>query len=459
VSSDEQFSLTTRIARPAGEVFAWHERPGALQRLCPPWETIEVGASTNGIHDGAIVAVRTKVGPLWLNWKIEHRGYVHGCQFRDVQLSGPFAHWEHLHRFVPDGPDACYLTDEISFRLPGGKLGRMLGREYAQRQLSRLFAWRHATTKSDLERHQIMRAEDVRRIVIAGASGVVGRALVPFLRTQGHEVVRLVRRSATSADEVYWNPAVGELDLARIGNVDAIINLSGENVGAGRWTAARRDAIMRSRVNATRTLVGAMQRAQSSHPVFISASAVGFYGDRGNEILTEGSGVGGGFLAEVCLAWEKEAEFARRAGVRTVMPRLGVVLTPAGGALAKLLPLFRAGLGGRVGTGDQWMSWVGIDDAIEGIYHALMRPDFEGAMNLSAPMPVTNREFTAVLARVLHRPTLLPVPRLALQAVFGEMAEGTLLASGRAIPEKLGGSGFRFRHPDLEGALQHVLGK
>jgi uncharacterized protein (TIGR01777 family) len=420
---------------------------------------MEVGASTNGIHSGAIATVRTKVGPLWLNWKVEHRDYVQGRQFRDIQLSGPFARWEHLHQIVPDGPDACYLTDEISFRLPGGKLGRAIASRCAQRQLSRLFAWRHATTKSDLERHQIIRAENVRRIVIAGASGVIGRALVPFLRTQGHEVVRLVRRSATSADEVYWNPASGELDLTRIGNVDAIVNLSGENVGGGRWTAARRDAILRSRVDATRTLVRAIQRAQSSHAVFISASAVGFYGDRGNEILTERSEGGMGFLAEVCLAWEKAAEFARRAGIRTVIPRLGVVLTPSGGALAKLLPLFRAGLGGRVGTGNQWMSWVGIDDAIEGIYHALMGPEIDGAMNLSAPMPVTNREFTEVLARVLRRTAILPVPRVALRAVFGEMADGTLLASGRAIPEKLTASDYRFRHPDLDGALRHVLGK
>lgn len=459
MSSDQQFSLTTRIERPADVVFAWHERPGALERLCPPWERVEVGASSKGLHDGAVVTVRTKVGPLWLEWKVEHRDYVQGRQFRDVQLSGPFAHWEHLHRMVPDGSDACYLTDQISFRLPGGKLGRAIGGGYTHRQLSRLFAWRHSTTQSDLERHSPTHGADLRRIVVAGASGMIGRALVPFLRTQGHSVVRLVRRPASHEDELYWNPGSGELDLSGIGAVDAVINLSGENVGAGRWTATRRDAILRSRVDATRTLVGVVQRMAPKPAVFISASAIGFYGDRGDEILTELSSNGRGFLAEVCLAWETQAELARKAGVRTVLPRLGVVLTPAGGALAKLLPVFRAGVGGRIGNGNQWMNWVGIDDAIDGIYHALTCPEVEGPMNLSAPEAVTNREFTAVLARVLGRPAVLPVPRAALRAVFGEMADATILASGRAAPERLSASGYRFRHAGLEAALRHVLGR
>jgi uncharacterized protein (TIGR01777 family) len=459
VSSDQHFSLTTRIARSADEVFAWHEQPGALERLCPPWEKIEVGASSNGIHDGAIVSVRTKLGPVWFNWKVEHRDYVQGRQFRDVQLSGPFARWEHLHRIDPDGPDACQLTDEITFRLPGGKLGRPIAGGCAHRQLSRLFAWRHATTKSDLERQPRYDRTGVRRIVIAGASGLIGQTLVPFLRTQGHSVVQLVRRPVKREDELYWNPGSGELDLGRIDHVDAIINLSGENVGGGRWTAAKREAIFRSRVDATRTLVDAIKQMQPRPSVFVSVSAVGFYGDRGDEILTEHSGIGRGFLAEVCLAWETHAEVARTFGVRTVMPRLGVVLTPAGGALAKLLPVFRAGLGGRVGGGKQWMSWIGIDDAIDGIHHAVLCPEAEGPMNLTSPNLVTNREFTAVLARVLRRPAVLPVPCVVLRAVFGKMADEAVLTSGRAVPGKLNALGYRFRHPELETALRHVLGR
>jgi uncharacterized protein (TIGR01777 family) len=459
VSADEHFSQTTRIARPASEVFAWHAQPAALDRLCPPWEKVEVTESSNGIQNGAMVVVRNKVGPWWLNWKVEHRDYEPGRQFRDVQIDGPFARWEHLHRFEADGDKACWLTDEIAYRLPAGALGHAMGSGFVRRELARLFAWRHATTKADLELTSFGPARAAQRILIAGASGVIGRTLVPFLLTQGHSVVRLVRRSPKTADEVYWNPGVGELASAALENVDAVINLSGENVAGGRWTEARRGAIFRSRVDSTRTLVGAIQRLQRKPAVMVSASAVGFYGDGGDETLTEQSEIGTGFLPEVCLAWETHAEVARKAGVRTALVRFGVVLTPAGGALAKLLPVFRAGVGGRIGNGHQWMSWISIDDVVGGIYHALMRQDLDGPVNVVAPGAVTNREFTDTLARVLRRPAIMPVPAVVLRTVFGEMADATLLSSQRAVPERLLATGYSFRHPGLETALRHVLGR
>ncbi|HTO02557.1 MAG TPA: TIGR01777 family oxidoreductase, partial [Opitutus sp.] len=437
MSSDEHFSFTTRIARPASAVFAWHAQPAALDRLCPPWEKVEVTESSKGIQNGAVVAVRNKVGPWWLNWTVEHRDYEAGRQFRDVQLSGPFARWEHLHRFEPDGENACRLTDEITYRLPAGGVGRAMGSGLVRRELSRLFTWRHATTKADLELSSPAPARAGQRILIAGASGVIGRTLIPFLRTQGHRIVRLVRRPARQSDEVYWNPEVGELGEMALEGIDAVINLSGENVAGGRWTEARRGAIFRSRVDSTRTLVGAIQRLQRKPAVLVSASAVGYYGDCGDEVLTEQSEIGTGFLPEVCLAWETHAEVARKAGVRTALVRFGVVLTPAGGALAKLLPVFRAGAGGPIGNGRQWMSWISIDDVVGGIYHALMRRELDGPVNVVVPGAVTNREFTKTLARVLRRPAILPVPSPVLRAVFGEMADATLLSSQRAVPERL----------------------
>ncbi|MSU73094.1 MAG: TIGR01777 family protein [Opitutus sp.] len=455
----ETFSLTTRIARPAAEVFAWHERAGALARLCPPWERVEIVAATGGVRDGARVTVRNKFGPLWLNWRMEHRDYVAGRQFRDVQLSGPFAAWEHLHRVEPDEAGACRLTDEISYRLPGGALGRAVAGGFVRRELQRLFHWRHAVTKADVElaaQYQRMRA---RRVLIAGASGLVGRTLVAFLQTQGHSVVRLVRREATGEGEVAWNPATGELDPGAIEGVDAIVNLSGENVGAGRWTAARREAILRSRVDATRTLVVALQKLRRKPEVFVSASAVGFYGEGGEEVLDEKSPIGLGFLPGICLAWETHAEGAARAGVRTVLMRFGVVLTPAGGALAKMLPVFRAGLGGRIGTEHQWMSWISADDAVGALHHAIVEPRCRGPMNVVAPEAVTNRTFAATLGRVLRRPAIFPVPAVALRALFGEMADGTLLASTRVHPRRLVGTGYVYRQPTLEGALRHTLGE
>lgn len=282
---------------------------------------------------------------------------------------------------------------------------------------------------------------------------------MPALRNAGHEVGWLVRRAKTAgaSDEIAWNPAAGELDDARFAGAEAVVNLAGENVGAGRWTASRRAQILRSRVEATRTLVAAMGRMVRKPAVLVNASAVGFYGDRGDEVLTEASGMGRGFLPEVCRAWEREADATGALGVRVAKLRFGVVLSAQGGALPKLLPLFRLGLGGRLGHGRQWMSWIGIDDAVGAILHALQDGRAAGPINVVAPGAVTNADFTATLARVLHRPAILPAPAWALRLALGQMADGALLASGRAVPEVLRKTGFQFRHATLEGEIENCV--
>jgi len=297
------------------------------------------------------------------------------------------------------------------------------------------------------------------RVVIAGASGLIGSALAAALEREGRTVVRLVRRAAVGPGEVTWDPAAGRLDAGALEGAEAVVNLAGENVGSRLWTAARRDAIWRSRVEATRTLVMAMQRAQRKPEVFLSASAVGFYGDRGEEVLAEDAAVGHGFLPEVCLAWETHAEGAARVGVRTALLRFGVVLASAGGALARLRPLFRLGLGGRLGHGRQWMSWIGIDDAVGALGHALAQPACRGPLNVVAPQPATNAEFTATLARVLGRAAWLPVPAFALRAALGRMADEMLLASARVVPRRLEETGYTFRTPSLEAALRAAAGR
>lgn len=295
------------------------------------------------------------------------------------------------------------------------------------------------------------------RVAIAGASGLLGRALTASLSRQGVRVSRLVRHVAGGPDEITWDPAAHRLDPAALEGIDAVVNLSGENVGAGRWTARRRKAILQSRLDATRTLAEAIGELRRRPSVLVNASAVGFYGDRGDESVAEGAPRGGGFLADVCAAWEAEALTMGRLGVRVTCLRFGVVLAADGGALPKLLPVFRLGLGGRVGSGRQWMSWIALADAIGAIEHALVTPSCVGAVNAVAPQAITNAGFTATLGRVLRRPTLLPVPAWVLRVVFGEMADGTLLASTRAVPERLRTSGFSFRFPLLEDALRHVL--
>ncbi len=293
--------------------------------------------------------------------------------------------------------------------------------------------------------------------VVAGASGLVGRALGAALVREGWIVRRLVRRTPVAPGEFAWDPAAGTVDAAALAGAHAVINLAGENIAAGRWTAARRERILRSRVEATRTLVGALQRMATKPAVLLNASAVGIYGDRGDEVLTERSGMGVGFLTEVTLAWETHAEGAARAGVRTVLLRFGMVLAADGGALGKMLPLFRLGLGGPLGRGTQWMSWIGIDDAVGAMLHALRDERATGALNLVAPTPVTNADFTAALGRAVRRPAVLPAPAWALRAVFGAMADEMLLASTRVAPRELERLGYRFRHPTIDAALAAVL--
>jgi uncharacterized protein (TIGR01777 family) len=349
--------------------------------------------------------------------------------------------------------ESSFATCSWPDRLPGGSIFIVL----QAKDLG--LAWRQRRTKCDIELASQYGRVQPMRILVAGASGLVGRSLVPFLTTQGHTVVKLVRRRTEEAGTVYWNPATGELDAKLLGRIDAVVNLSGENVGAGRWTAERRTAILRSRIDTTKTLVTTMAKLERKPAVFVNASAVGFYGERGDEELTEESLIGHGFLPEVCLVWETHAEGAARAGIRTALLRFGVVLSPAGGALEKLLPVFRLGLGGRVGTGRQWMSWVGLDDAVGAIYHALVESRCSGPVNVVAPQSVTNAHFTETLGRVLGRPALLPVPAGILRVIFGKMADATLLASTRAIPASLLGSGYVFRHPTLEAALRSDLGR
>jgi uncharacterized protein (TIGR01777 family) len=453
------FSRTTQIACPAETLFAWHERPGALERLCPPWETVRIVSASGGIRNGARVVVRQKWGPVSFRWVVEHRGYIAGREFRDAQISGPFAEWEHVHRIDPIGESTCTLTDEITYRLPGGRAGRFFGGPMVRRRLAQLFAWRHAVTKADLEQEQKLGAHPSQRVLIAGASGLVGNALIPFLTTKGYSVLRLVRRAPRSSDEVFWDPRAGELAEHAIAGVDVVINLSGENLSAGRWTAKRREEILRSRVNATQTLVNAMQRLSKRPKVFVSASAVGFYGDRHDQPVDEQSEIGRGFLPEVCSAWEDRARAAEVLGVRTVLGRFGVVLTPAGGALAKLLPVFRLGLGGSLGNGKQWMSWITIDDLLGGLFHAINTTSCTGPLNLVSPQPVTNRDFARTLGRVFGRPAWTAVPAFVLRTALGEMADEMLLSGARVLPEKLISSGYDFRQAMLDHALRHVLGK
>jgi uncharacterized protein (TIGR01777 family) len=297
------------------------------------------------------------------------------------------------------------------------------------------------------------------RVAITGASGLVGGGLVPFLTAGGHEVLRLVRRTPKGTDEARWDPEAGEIDAAALEGTDAVVHLAGENIAAGRWTEARKVLLRSSRLGPTRLLAETLAGLKKKPKVLVSASAIGYYGNRGDAWVSEKDAPADDFLGRLSVEWEAAAEPARKAGIRVVHPRFGIVLSPAGGALGKMLLPFRAGLGGVVGPGTQYMSWIALDDLLGVVHHLLDRVDLEGAVNAVAPAPVTNAVFTKTLGRVLGRPTVASVPAFALRLVLGEMADAALLSSTRVRPERLQASGYCFRFPDLEGALRHVLGR
>lgn len=297
------------------------------------------------------------------------------------------------------------------------------------------------------------------QIAITGATGLVGTKLAHALREGGHEVLKLVRKDARAEDEVRWQPGQPNQDLSSLAGVDAVVHLAGENVASRRWSAAQKRVIEDSRVPATLELVRALGRLSPRPRVFVGANAVGIYGDRGDEVLLESSADGEGFLAGVCRRWENASMTAEELGMRVVTLRIGLVLAQEGGALAKMLLPFRMGVGGRLGSGHQWMSWIGVGDLVRVVEHALMNESLSGPVNAVAPGIVTNRQFTKVLGQVLRRPTFCPVPGPIARLAFGEMADELLLGGARVQSAALEQSGFTFDQPELEGCLRSVLGK
>lgn len=296
-------------------------------------------------------------------------------------------------------------------------------------------------------------------ILVSGSTGLVGTALITTLTTAGHEVIRLVRvKSRTPSKEIIgWDPVASYIDAAGLEGLDAVVHLAGEPIASGRWNADKKHRIRDSRVQGTRLLCESLSHTSRPPATLICASAIGYYGDRGDEVLTESSACGTGFLAEVCRDWESACDPARQKGIRVVNARFGVILSTKGGALARMLTPFKMGAGGIIGSGRQYMSCISIDDAIRAIAHALNTTSVTGPLNVVGPTPVTNREFTKTLGKVLGRPTIFPMPAFAARLAFGEMADELLLGSDRVEPQKLLESGYTFQHADLETALRHVL--
>jgi uncharacterized protein (TIGR01777 family) len=449
---------------PVDALWAWHTRPGALERLLPPWDRVRVVSRTGGIAEGARVTLAVPFGPARLPWVSEHRDVDPPHRFTDAQIQGPFAHWIHVHAMAADGPSASILEDRIEFAGPAGPVGRAVARRAVLARLPALLRYRHETLAADLAAHA--RVGDRPRVTVGltGASGLIGTALTHFLTTGGHRVVRFVRGSAgaesgaAAADVARWDPQTGFPAPHDIPALDAVIHLAGAGVADRRWTSRRMALIRDSRVHGTATLARALAALPSPPRTLLCASAIGFYGYEGRTPVDETAPRGRGFLADVCGEWEGAAEPAVAAGLRVAHLRLGLVLTPAGGMLKPLRMVFRAGAGGVVGDGTQGMSWVGLDDVVGAFHHALFDDSLHGPVNVTAPGSVANHDFTEALGRALRRPTLLPAPAFALRLLLGrQMADETVLSSGWIRPARLEAAGYRFRHRTLDAALAHYL--
>lgn len=454
------FEKQSRVEVPVKELFNWHNRTLVFERLTPPWEKVKVLERAGGIQDGGRVVLEVRQGPFRRRWVAVHGDYVEGSQFVDEQVQGPFSKWVHTHQMLPETDATSLLKDHIEYRAPLGFLGEMAAGGYIRKKLEKVFAFRHVRTQNDLKRYHPYAAQPPLRIAVTGASGLIGRALTTFLSCAGNQVHTLVRRSPKlESQEIFWDPTRGELDKASMESMDAVVHLAGENIGGGRWTASRKGLILKSRVEGTRFLCETLASLKHPPKVLVCSSAIGFYGNRNDEILTEESAAGRGFLAEVCRAWEEATEPARKAGIRVVNARTGIVLSSLGGALAKMLPPFQMGLGGVIGTGKQWMSWIALEDLIGAFHYLIHAEGLSGPVNAVAPHPATNREFTQVLGRVLGRTAFFPLPGFMVKTIFGEMGEALLLEGQRVRAAQLESSGFSFLYPDLESALRWELGR
>lgn len=454
--TDPTFRWESALPYPVEEVFAWHTRAGAFQRLNPPWRPVRVVKAPQSLRDGETVEIALPlIGPISIPWKLIHSGYRENERFIDEQVAGPFAEWRHTHHFIAENSTRCTMRDEIHFRAPWGL---SVANPYIYKELSRLFRYRHHVLANDLELHARWKNEPRKTVLISGSSGFIGSALVAFLSTAGHKVIKLTRRGTVDESERSWNPSVGSLDPEVFEGVDIVIHLGGVNLVGKRWSAQYKREILESRTRSSSLLCETISRLSRKPEAVILASATGLYGDTGERLVDESSPIGVGFLAETCAAWESSARDALMDSTRLVHLRIGTVLNPAGGALKKMLPPFTFGLGGALGSGNQYMSWIALEDLLGVFEHAMYTTSMRGAFNAVAPESVTNNEFTKTLGRILCRPTVMQVPAVALRGIFGEVADAALLASSRVAPTRLLESTYQFLYPRLEDALRAECG-
>lgn len=458
MSNTQKFIYRSYFPCTAEELYHFHSRPGALERLLPPWDGSEVVWKKGTLAPGGKVLMKLRQGPISFHWEAHHIAETPGLVFQDIQHKGPFARFAHVHKFS-DTAEGALLEDEIEFALPFQNVLPPFANNQVVQMLTRIFSYREHTIREDLQLHARCSTKPL-CILISGASGVLGNVLVPLLTTGGHKVFRLVRRPPVpQKNEIFWDPQNGILDLSTVPHLDGVIHLAGEYIGLGRWTDEKKRSVIESRTKGTTLLANTIASLKNRPKVFLSASAVGYYGDCGEQHVTEMHPPGNDFISEVCSLWEEAASAASDSGIRTVLMRLGVGLTPRGGALQRLLATKPVGFFNRFGEGNQYISWMSIDDMVSAMLHCLSTPTLAGPVNIAAPNPVSNRMLLNALATTSSRPQALHIPSGLLKVLYGQMATEILLSGCRVSTEKLEKSGFRFRHPSIADTLNILLGK
>lgn len=463
------FERATDVDRSAAGLFAYHAAPGAFERLTPPWDDVEIIEPLRRLADGEVAIFKVGVGPAKLRWVARHEHVRDGhdggvAGFDDVMVRGPASSWRHAHRFEPLPDGRARLRDQITWTAPPGG-GLVVGP-----MLERMFRFRHRRTADDLALDATLRAlpDGARRRVVGvtGASGLIGRELTSLLRVLGHEVRPFVRVadagavSSSAPGTVSWHAASGAIDVVAAAGLDAVVHLAGESIADGRLDADKQARLRRQRVDQTALLWRALLPLARPPEVLVGAAAVGIYGERGDAVLDEGSPAGHGPLSAFCAAWEEAVRTVPTTAstTRAVALRIGIVQSPRGGALGKVLPLFKAGLGGPLGDGRAFVPWIGVDDMADIILRAIIDTRVVGVVNATAPEPVTQRDYARALGAALGRPAVLPVPRFALQAVLGRDLGEHVVESMRVVPRALLELGHRFRHATIDDAFAHLLG-
>lgn len=458
--SKSKFQFRSLINRAPEEVFHWHLRPRMVERIIPPWESIKI--------------IHTEGRPDKIGSKLEVAGRIFGCISTRMTLEyaecipeecftirgndGLLKDYQYQTIVTPQSAHTSEVIDRFEFSLSFPSFLKSFLHKRIKKRISRILHYKHDRMDHDLAMIKKYPYEKPLKILITGAHGLIGKNLGYFLEFMGHDVWHLLRKGVEEEKSVYWDPKTGECDPRSFEGFDTIIHLAGENIAKGRWTRGKKERVLRSRAKGTEHLVGIIKGLKKPPQLFISASAIGYYGNRGSEVLDETSGPGKGlFITEVCQQWERASKDLEEKGVRVVNTRFGVVLTSEGGALKKMLTPFKWGLGGRIGNGHQYVSWVAIDDVIGAIYHVIMTPNLKGPVNIVSPNPVPNDILAKKLSKRLNRWMGPPFPEFMVRVLMGQKGEELLLTSTRAEPCRLSETGYHFQYPKLSQALEHVI--